>query len=130
LLRSKLRPPPVRARLIPRARPDGLLEARANGRLCLIGAPAGSGKTTLLAQWWRANHGTRRVAWLSLDEGHQRPQQSGDALAARVPIPARQPRVAHASSEAPVGGGRMSREGLPNSAATVRTASALCAGIT
>jgi hypothetical protein len=48
-----------------------------------------SGKTTLLAQWWRANHRTRRVAWLSIDEGHQRPQQSDDALAARLPIPAK-----------------------------------------
>jgi hypothetical protein len=35
-----------------------------------------SSKTTLLA---------RRVAWLSLDEGHQHPQQSGDALANRLP---------------------------------------------
>jgi LuxR family transcriptional regulator, maltose regulon positive regulatory protein len=73
LLQTKLSPPPVRAGLIPRARLDGLLETGAKGRLCLVDAPAGSGKTTLLAQWWRADHGSRRVAWLSLDDGDDDP---------------------------------------------------------
>ena len=73
LLRTKLAPPPVRAGLIPRARLDGLLETGAKGRLCLVDAPAGSGKTTLLGQWWRADHGGRRVAWLSLDDGDDDP---------------------------------------------------------
>jgi LuxR family maltose regulon positive regulatory protein len=73
LLQTKLSPPPVRAGLIPRARLDGLLETGAKGRLCLVDAPAGSGKTTLLAQWWRADHGARRVAWLSLDDGDDDP---------------------------------------------------------
>ena len=73
LLRTKLSPPPVRAGLVPRARLDGLLETGAKGRLCLVDAPAGSGKTTLLAQWWRADHGARRVAWLSLDDGDDDP---------------------------------------------------------
>jgi LuxR family transcriptional regulator, maltose regulon positive regulatory protein len=73
LLRTKLSPPPARTGLIPRARLDGLLETGAKGRLCLVDAPAGSGKTTLLGQWWRADHGTRRVAWLSLDDGDDDP---------------------------------------------------------
>jgi LuxR family transcriptional regulator, maltose regulon positive regulatory protein len=73
LLRTKLSPPPVRAGLIPRARLDGLLETGAKGRLCLVDAPAGSGKTTLLGQWWRAEQGARRVAWLSLDDGDDDP---------------------------------------------------------
>jgi LuxR family transcriptional regulator, maltose regulon positive regulatory protein len=73
LLRTKLSPPPVRAGLVPRARLDGLLETGAKGRLFLVDAPAGSGKTTLLAQWWRADHGARRVAWLSLDDGDDDP---------------------------------------------------------
>jgi LuxR family transcriptional regulator, maltose regulon positive regulatory protein len=73
LLRTKLSPPPARAGLVPRARLDGLLDAGAKGRLCLVDAPAGSGKTTLLAQWWRAERGTRRVAWLSLDDGDDDP---------------------------------------------------------
>jgi LuxR family maltose regulon positive regulatory protein len=73
LLRTKLRPPPVRAGLIPRARLDALLESGAQGRLCLIDAPAGSGKTTLLAQWCLADHPSRRVAWLSLDDSEDDP---------------------------------------------------------
>jgi LuxR family maltose regulon positive regulatory protein len=73
LLRTKLSPPPARTGLIPRARLDGLLETGAKGRLCLVDAPAGSGKTTLLGQWWRADHGARRVAWLSLDDGDDDP---------------------------------------------------------
>jgi LuxR family maltose regulon positive regulatory protein len=73
LLRTKLRPPPVRAGLIPRARLDALLEAGTRGRLCLIDAPAGSGKTTLLAQWCLADQASRRVAWVSLDENDDDP---------------------------------------------------------
>jgi LuxR family transcriptional regulator, maltose regulon positive regulatory protein len=73
LLRSKLGPPPIRAGLIARARLNGLLEAGAQTRLCLIDAPAGSGKTTLLAQWCLADQASRRVAWLSLDEGDDDP---------------------------------------------------------
>jgi LuxR family maltose regulon positive regulatory protein len=73
LLRSKLRPPPVRAGLIPRARLDKLLEAGARGRLCLIDAPAGSGKTTLLAQWCLTDQASRSVAWVSLDESDDDP---------------------------------------------------------
>jgi LuxR family transcriptional regulator, maltose regulon positive regulatory protein len=73
LLRTKLHPPPVRAGLIPRARLDRLLEEGAQGRLCLIDAPAGSGKTTLLAQWSMADQPSRRVAWVSLDEGDDDP---------------------------------------------------------
>ena len=73
LLRTKLRPPPVRAGLIPRARLAKLLEAGAQGRLCLIDASAGSGKTTLLAQWCLADQASRRIAWLSLDDGEDDP---------------------------------------------------------
>jgi LuxR family maltose regulon positive regulatory protein len=73
LLRTKLRPPPVRAGLVPRARLDTLLEAGARGRLCLLDAPAGSGKTTLLAQWCLAGQASGRVAWVSLDESDDDP---------------------------------------------------------
>jgi LuxR family transcriptional regulator, maltose regulon positive regulatory protein len=73
LLRTKLRPPPVRAGLIPRARLDELLDAGVRGRLCLIDAPAGSGKTTLLTRWCLAGQPSRRVAWVSLDESDDDP---------------------------------------------------------
>jgi LuxR family maltose regulon positive regulatory protein len=69
LLRTKLRPPPTHAGLVSRPRLDALLEAGARARLCLIDASAGSGKTTLLVQWFLAHHGSRRVAWVSLDDG-------------------------------------------------------------
>jgi len=69
LLRTKLRPPPTQAGLVSRPRLDALLEAGARARLCLIDASAGSGKTTLLVQWFLADHGSRRVAWVSLDDG-------------------------------------------------------------
>jgi LuxR family transcriptional regulator, maltose regulon positive regulatory protein len=73
LLENKLRPPPVRPGLIPRARLDALLEAGTRARLCLIDAPAGSGKSTLLAQWSLADEASRRVAWVSLDESDDDP---------------------------------------------------------
>jgi LuxR family maltose regulon positive regulatory protein len=73
LLESKLRPPPVRAGLIPRGRLDALLEAGTRARLCLIDAPAGSGKTTLLAQWCQSDEAAKRVAWVSLDESDDDP---------------------------------------------------------
>jgi LuxR family maltose regulon positive regulatory protein len=73
LVQAKLRPPPVRAGLVPRARLDAQLEAGTQAKLCLLGAPAGSGKTMLLAQWYRDHHGSRRVAWLSLDEDDNDP---------------------------------------------------------
>jgi LuxR family transcriptional regulator, maltose regulon positive regulatory protein len=73
LLRTKLRPPPIHVGLVRRARLDVLLEAGAQTRLCLIDAPAGSGKTTLLAQWCLADHGSRGVAWVSLDVGDDDP---------------------------------------------------------
>jgi LuxR family transcriptional regulator, maltose regulon positive regulatory protein len=73
LLRTKLRPPPVRAGLVPRARLDALLDAGARGRLCLLDAPAGSGKTTLLAQWCLTDQPSRRVAWVSLDDSDDDP---------------------------------------------------------
>jgi LuxR family transcriptional regulator, maltose regulon positive regulatory protein len=69
LLRTKLRPPPTHAGLVSRPRLDALLEAGTRARLCLIDASAGSGKTTLLVQWFLAHHGSRRVAWVSLDDG-------------------------------------------------------------
>jgi LuxR family maltose regulon positive regulatory protein len=72
LVFTKLRPPPPRAGLIPRASLQALLQAGLQGKLCLVGAPAGFGKTTLLTQW-RAAVGATRVAWVALDEGDNDP---------------------------------------------------------
>ena len=67
LVWSKLRPPALRAGLVPRAGLLSLLQQGVQARLCLLDAPTGFGKTTLLGQW-RAAAGGGRVAWLSVDE--------------------------------------------------------------
>jgi LuxR family transcriptional regulator, maltose regulon positive regulatory protein len=66
LMRTKVRPPALRAGLIPRAGLLSRLQAGLEGKLCLVGAPAGSGKTTLLTQWC-GTAGAGRVAWVSLE---------------------------------------------------------------
>jgi LuxR family transcriptional regulator, maltose regulon positive regulatory protein len=72
LVWGKLRPPALRAGLIPRADLVSLLQTGLAAKLCLLDAPAGFGKTTLLGQW-RMAAGGRRVAWVSMDEGDNDP---------------------------------------------------------
>jgi LuxR family transcriptional regulator, maltose regulon positive regulatory protein len=74
LVWSKLRPPALRAGLVPRAGLLSLLQTALAARLCLLDAPAGFGKTTLLVQWSMAAGGGR-VAWVSLDEGDNDPNR-------------------------------------------------------
>ena len=71
LIRTKLFPPPVPAKLIPRPR----LVARLNEPppLTLISAPPGFGKSTLLAEWRTSE--SIKLAWLSLDEDDNRPSR-------------------------------------------------------
>jgi LuxR family maltose regulon positive regulatory protein len=69
---SKLRPPALRAGLVPRADLLSLLQTGLQAKLCLLDAPTGFGKTTLLGQW-RMAAGGGRVAWLSVDEGDNDP---------------------------------------------------------
>jgi LuxR family maltose regulon positive regulatory protein len=71
LVESKFFRPRTRPGLVPRPRLDQLLGTRRT-TLTLVSAPAGFGKTTLLAAWLDAatgsDVGTRRTAWVSLDE--------------------------------------------------------------
>ena len=71
LVETKFFHPRVRHGLVPRPRLDQILGTRRT-RLTLVSAPAGFGKTTLLAAWLAgaadAEVGTRRIAWVSLDE--------------------------------------------------------------
>src|SRR5205085_9115819 len=60
-----------RARLVPRARLTGRLQAKPGRKLTLISAPVGFGKTTLLLDWITSGH--QRVAWVSLDDGDNDP---------------------------------------------------------
>src|SRR3954452_6818554 len=81
ILGTKLHLPTSRRQLVPRPRlTEQLLAApRSMPRLVLVAAPAGFGKTTVLTQWLTvpepksADSGaaapSRRVAWLSLDQG-------------------------------------------------------------
>jgi ATP/maltotriose-dependent transcriptional regulator MalT len=71
---TKLHRPKPRRQLVARPRlTDALrVDPRAMPRLVLVSAPAGFGKTTVLTQWLddpSVGDGSRRVAWLSLDEG-------------------------------------------------------------
>ena len=71
LVETKFFHPRPRQGLVPRPRLDQVLGTRRT-RLTLVSAPAGFGKTTLLASWLAeatdSEVGTRRIAWVSLDE--------------------------------------------------------------
>jgi len=73
LLGTKLHPPMLVSRLVPRAH---LLHRLSSGlpdrRLTLISAAAGTGKTTLLCEWIDSL-ATERYAWLALDEDDNDP---------------------------------------------------------
>ncbi len=67
---TKLMPPRIGSRIVPRTRLTDGLSAEDLDPLTLVVAPAGWGKTTLLAAWiqQRARIPDPSVAWLSLDE--------------------------------------------------------------
>ena len=73
LLSTKLYPPSLPARPVPRSRlvsqlEDGLHLGR---RLSLVSAQAGFGKTSLVAEWLASSN--YASTWLSLDEGDNDP---------------------------------------------------------
>lgn len=72
LLNTKLSPPTLTSRLVPRARLLHRLSSGLEGRLTLISSSAGSGKTTLLCQWIDSLT-TECSAWLTLDEDDNDP---------------------------------------------------------
>jgi LuxR family maltose regulon positive regulatory protein len=67
ILTTKLYVPPLRPKVVLRARLIERLNEGLHGKLTLISAPAGFGKTTLVGEWLATSK--RPVAWLSLDEG-------------------------------------------------------------
>ncbi len=73
LLRTKLHIPALRPFLVPRPHLIQKLNQHPDAKLTLISAPAGSGKTTLLTQF--INQQQQPVAWLSLDEADDDPNQ-------------------------------------------------------
>ena len=72
LIRTKLRPPFIRPRVIPRPRLRERIAQGLQGPLTLITAPAGFGKTTLVASC--VSGCGLEVAWLSLDKDDNRTQ--------------------------------------------------------
>ena len=61
------------------------MEASTARRLTIVAAPAGFGKTTLLADWCETLRARgHQVAWLSLDEDDNNPQQLGAYLIATL----------------------------------------------
>jgi LuxR family transcriptional regulator, maltose regulon positive regulatory protein len=83
LMWTKLAAPAPRAGLLPRAGLQSLLQAGLEAKLCLLAAPVGFGKTTLLAQWGQAA-GSRRVAWVSLEESDNDPTRFWSYLVAAL----------------------------------------------
>jgi LuxR family transcriptional regulator, maltose regulon positive regulatory protein len=73
LLDDKLRIPALGADAFRRDRLTGLIEQATTRPVTIITAPAGSGKTVACAGWAAAKARSRRIAWLSLDEGDREP---------------------------------------------------------
>lgn len=77
LLQTKLNAPRLRSSLIPRPHLIAKLNQGLPRKLTLISAPAGFGKTTLVSEWSQKLHqdAVNNVAWLSLDEDDNEPEQ-------------------------------------------------------
>lgn len=71
---TKLHVPQQRPDAVFRTRLAAQLEVGIGSRLTLIAAPAGFGKTSVLAGWIASSNDSRKVAWLSLDEGDNAPE--------------------------------------------------------
>ena len=68
LVKTKLRVPRTRPKLVERPRLHELLDRGEGRKLTLVSAPAGFGKTTLLVEWLAERSGNGRSGvWLSLD---------------------------------------------------------------
>lgn len=74
LMTTKLHVPQQRPDAVFRTRLAAQLEVGIGSRLTLIAAPAGFGKTSALAGWIASSNDSRKVAWLSLDEGDNAPE--------------------------------------------------------
>ncbi len=85
LVLTKLRVPPLRSRIVPRARLVQQFGTQTDVGLVLVCAPAGSGKTTLLTQWARSQmqDGTA-VAWFAVDPSDDDPIPFGSYLVASL----------------------------------------------
>jgi LuxR family transcriptional regulator, maltose regulon positive regulatory protein len=72
-LDGKFRAPRLGADALHRDRLHGLIDQAVARSVTVITAPAGAGKTVACATWAAARAGSRRIAWLSLDERDRDP---------------------------------------------------------
>jgi LuxR family maltose regulon positive regulatory protein len=84
LLDSKVGIPRLGADVFRRDRLTGLIEQATARPVTMIAAPAGSGKTVACAVWATAKVRSRRVAWLSLDEGDREPARFWASMTAAL----------------------------------------------
>ncbi|HEY1665556.1 MAG TPA: LuxR C-terminal-related transcriptional regulator [Trebonia sp.] len=73
LLDGKFRAPAGGADVVHRERLTALIEEAAERPVTVITAPPGAGKTVACAGWAAARARSRRIAWLSLDDGDRDP---------------------------------------------------------
>jgi LuxR family maltose regulon positive regulatory protein len=73
LLDGKFRVPPAGTGVIHRNRITALIEQATERPVTVITAPPGAGKTVACAGWAAMRARSRRIAWLSLDEGDKEP---------------------------------------------------------
>jgi LuxR family transcriptional regulator, maltose regulon positive regulatory protein len=74
LLNSKIVVPDLPEWMIPRPRLDGIITDGASAPLTVLVGPPGSGKTFAMAAWASVAQKRSPVAWVSLDEFHNRPR--------------------------------------------------------
>jgi LuxR family maltose regulon positive regulatory protein len=84
LLDSKVRIPCLGDDVFRRDRLTERIERATARPVTMIAAPAGSGKTVACAVWATAEARSRRVAWLSLDEGDREPARFWAAMTAAL----------------------------------------------
>ena len=81
---GKFRVPPPGADVLRRDRLTTLIEQATERPVTVITAPPGAGKTVALAGWAAARARSRRIAWLSLDEGDRDPGRFWACLTAAL----------------------------------------------
>jgi LuxR family transcriptional regulator, maltose regulon positive regulatory protein len=84
LLNGKVRIPCLGDDVFRRDRLTELIERATARPVTLIAAPAGSGKTVACAVWAAEKARSRRVAWLSLDEGDREPARFWASMTAAL----------------------------------------------
>jgi len=84
LLTRKVRIPSLGDDVFRRDRLTELIERATARPVTMIAAPAGSGKTVACAVWAAEKARSRRVAWLSLDEGDREPARFWASMTAAL----------------------------------------------